>query len=719
MFYHNKKTYLNIREWVGKLNELYGQYGIKVQDRDVHQLFHHYGKEPIRTNSKREITPNGSIVWFSIESFDTMRYREDFLTVLGNICNYGSALGDGYLKTDKKKGKVDIIDANVEYKNSENDMKKHSEFLERQYNMENTVNKKKVIISESAFKRLFENSFEEGIEWKKGNQGNINLSINSKQNDYDNQGADTRIFGTKKNILYGDNTLGNHNKPLSNTVNDALLRKDQYQAIVNYAKNGFNGDLSSLTPSQLKKVKDKERENDVEGLLLWAEKSVDRTQNNIDANQYIVNKANNLVNDDDKMARYKKMKVKGTNVDVIALYVMNDFNFSDALKNGYMRQNPLTDTILGIQKNEREREQGLGKTSWKKIPVTYDNGQEFNLKSNFSLDLPQNYSNRDHFKQNFHTKEEYNSIKQFLDKSIIYAKYALNEEGFKPDYIVAAPSSSEFNKNYCINLSNKLGVPFVNDFFKRNLINVQFDEELLKQQPLSIEDEMALRGTVKKAMFGEIASEANVVVKNFIKRFWNYFNNINMEKSSRLKVEETLINDLLNDLLNDYLYKTLIMDSNENASNVYKTLINQVASYKSASKKYNNTFILNKVMDIIKKREVKPYFLQVIEKAQEILLMYTDKIENGFNINANKFKITNIQQRFRHYLNNVYVIADEALNKDKNLLTRYQNAKYLIFDEDINSGATLKLVIDALQEKTFGKQNNIMCLVNAYSASGY
>ena len=70
--------------------------------------------------------------------------------------------------------------------------------------------------------------------------------------------------------------------------------------------------------------------------------------------------------------------------------------------------------------------------------------------------------------------------------------------------------------------------------------------------------------------------------------------------------------------------------------------------------------------------------------------------------------------------NNVYIVADTNLNNNGELFKRYQNGKFLIFDEDINSGATLKCAIDALQEKLPNANNqNILCLVNAYSASGY
>lgn len=65
------------------------------------------------------------------------------------------------------------------------------------------------------------------------------------------------------------------------------------------------------------------------------------------------------------------------------------------------------------------------------------------------------------------------------------------------------------------------------------------------------------------------------------------------------------------------------------------------------------------------------------------------------------------------------IVVKKQMNNGE-LLKRYRNAKFLIFDEDINSGATLKIVIDALEEKLPEQSsNNIMCLVNAYSASGF
>ena len=101
---------------------------------------------------------------------------------------------------------------------------------------------------------------------------------------------------------------------------------------------------------------------------------------------------------------------------------------------------------------------------------------------------------------------------------------------------------------------------------------------------------------------------------------------------------------------------------------------------------------------------------------------YSDILkERGYALrfDAKRVKVTQFQKQFRPFLHNVYIIADNYMSNGQ-VMKQYQNAKFLIFDEDINSGATLKLCVDALEEKIpNANEQNIMCLVNAYSAHGW
>ena len=75
------------------------------------------------------------------------------MKVLHNITNFGDARGQESVYTPTVKDNKEQLT----YKNDENDMEKHSQNLEKVYQMENNIKntKKKIVISESTFKRLF------------------------------------------------------------------------------------------------------------------------------------------------------------------------------------------------------------------------------------------------------------------------------------------------------------------------------------------------------------------------------------------------------------------------------------------------------------------------------------------------------------------------------------------------------------------------------------
>ena len=104
-------------------------------------------------------------------------------------------------------------------------------------------------------------------------------------------------------------------------------------------------------------------------------------------------------------------------------------------------------------------------------------------------------------------------------------------------------------------------------------------------------------------------------------------------------------------------------------------------------------------------------------RRQSEYAIFSAKYKLRFNLK--RFKITSFKKMFRPFLSNLYIIADNYMSNGE-LMSRFKNAKFLIFDEDINSGATLKIVIDALEEK-LPEQNssNLLCLVNAFSNSGF
>ena len=189
---------------------------------------------------------------------------------------------------------------------------------------------------------------------------------------------------------------------------------------------------------------------------------------------------------------------------------------------------------------------------------------------------------------------------------------------------------------------------------------------------------------------------------------------------SREKCDISLIKDILAKLIMNSLTMNSVYEKN---SNVYKMMVTYIyhnmGDLKS-SKYYDINHITKEITNRITTKIGKGVFANLLSQIDKLILFYDEQIKSGYNIDlrSRRFKITQFDKRFRKYLKNVYIISDDYLNKDKELFTRFKNSKFLIVDEDINSGATLKLVIDSLKMKINNSDKNILCLVNAYSETG-
>ena len=565
----------------------------------------------------------------------------------------------------------------------------------------------------------------EGVDWSKNDNGSINFSINQNKDNNSNKGknsVDTRVFGTKDDILRGKILTKNGNesgksKSLEQNYKSKQAAIQFYQNVIEYVQNGRKGtieEVPGLDTITLNSVKKWFNRGDSDNKIIDAcKKSLNRISSEATQTFMTYNRVSQSHNNDN-VPRYLTGIVPSTNVKYISLFSMTDFNFSDAIKHGTVRQNGNTDQILGIGEKDR-RVDANGNLAT--IDVTYDGNIKPNIAQNFSLNNVQDK----HYKQQFGLNGEggYSSVSQFLDKSVNYAAYALKQEKFSPDVIVSAPSSSKFNQYYCTNLSNKLGIPYISDFFKRNVINVRYaNGEDLLDKGFSPKDVMEFESQAKNIAYNEIAYYVSEPIRNFLKQYETIFNNISLQKHSR---EKTSMKDVF-DCTMIYAYKTIVnsLDNDLVSGHLCKNFLsNQNKLYQ---KSYDSSHIFNEVSLRIKTKIGQKVFNQVLMQTKELIEQYSDMLkQRGYKLrfNTKRFKITAFKKQFRPFLTNLYIIADEYMNNGE-LLKRYRNAKFLIFDEDINSGATLKIVIDALEEKLPEQSsNNIMCLVNAYSASGF
>ena len=567
---------------------------------------------------------------------------------------------------------------------------------------------------------------DEGIDWRKNDDGTINLSVNQDQSDNANRGTnsvDTRVFGKKSDVMFGDGT-GNL---LSKSLYDIATSKEDtikyYNDIIEFIKNGRTGKIEpseNVSPQTISAVSKWFSENKSDNFIIYAaKKAITRIEKEADVYTKTINRISNEYNNN-KVARYMTGTVPGTTVKYISLFSMTDFNFSDAIKHGKIRQNGNTDSILGIDAENRKKTNR--NTELANIDIKYDDNITPDIKHNFSIDDQSKYHDKISYDLN---DKNYTTINQFIDKSIQYAAYVLHQEKFYPDFIISPPSSSRFNEYYCTNLSKKLNIPYHKDFFKRNLINVKFnkdkDIEEMRKDGFSEKDIMQFEYQVKNLAYKEISYEISEPIRNFIEKYKSLFENISFELHSR---EKTPINDVFQSIM-IYSYKIIIDHIKSSNDVISKQLLNNFKSgtIKICNKRYNIDHIINQVISIIKLKIGFKKFNTVLLETYNLVKKYSEQLkQQGYEIrfDAKKSKITSFKKQFRPYLHNVYIVADKYLNKKDNLTSQYKNAKFLIFDEDINSGATLKLCIDALQEKIpENKSDNIMCLVNAYSSKGW
>ncbi len=587
------------------------------------------------------------------------------------------------------------------------------------------------------------NKIQEGIEYTnsgktRDNSKKIGFRINSKTDDKSNKDVDTRVFGTKKDILWGDGTDG-RKKAFNNRMMQNTGRLTSFNNAIDWVKSGFKYNLVAdqhdydMIMKKLKEFKElypNDEESVKEEMLKWIYKTIDRYEilQNMYGNKYNRAQYNNS-DGEEVIMRYNFAKVPGTSIDVISLFEMNDFNFSDIIKHGKMRQNGGTDKLLNIEKGDRERIAGT--RLYKKIDINYDDDLTPDVANNFSLsnsnieDFDNQENNISHFKKNYqYNDQDYTSVTQFIDKSILTAKRALNEINYTPDVLVSAPSSSKFNHYYCINLSRKLGIEYIPDFFKRNVINVEYCEQTekdLTKAGATESDKMMIKQLLKRAVLNEIMTFAKKPIIQFINANYEVLSNIASTMHSREKVDM----DFLTLLLTKEICETLLNQfKNTQNTMTYKQIVQNFISGILNKKQTDRhkEFILKEIGKRIKNGIGQKKYIALLTEVDNILQQYSHILqEEGMNYNFSDkaFKVTDIEKRFRNCIHNVYVISDKVLNKQNNSLqTKYINSNFLVFDEDINSGATLRLVCDLLKEKIDNEDYKIKCLVNAVSLGG-
>ena len=609
--------------------------------------------------------------------------------------------------------------------------------------------------------------------------------------DSSNQFADTRFFGTRKDILNGDGSLNRNSLQDNYRVKLSILKL--YKSAISIIRGRANANelyVDNYTDKKsLNTAKKYVKEKNIDGAIAAIERT--NAELNMIQNQYKKIYHSN----DDKfklstgesvpaLTRYNVGLVPGTDVKVIGLFKFDNFNFSDAIKNGNLRQDDYVRNKLGISKDDIERNVkigGGGAATYKKINATYDNGNVMNpsISNNFSLngvdlsaydsDDAVSQNNPDHFKYQYNTtfdnngnaSSDYSTVSQFMDKSIMAAAYALRKENIKVDYILAAPSSSKYNHYYCINLSRKLGVQYNPRFFTRNLINVKFDEDACRRAGIDESLIDKTKSVIKSAAINEISSYLMDEVKRFVKENWNVIQTIPIEKGGKRGAPAQRVDfNLACEILKKYCYfglsnigaynnapsladkkKYKLNKSHQSVNigkpkttNIFKYLVRHFGDYiNTDDSSYENIetivpMLINGMLTSglsLKLQHMMRNMTNIVNTYENVLLSDT-----GYKLSySKKFKITDIDKRCRPFIKDAYVVADKELaysedDKLDALRASLRGKYFLIVDEDMNSGGTLKLLIEALKDKPieFGGEglekiasDQITCLVNLWT----
>jgi len=154
--------------------------------------------------------------------------------------------------------------------------------------------------------------------------------------------ADTRMFGSKNDILYGDGTMNKNYMPLAQRAGHYNSLNNFYQQVLDYCNGKIQ--LSDIDFQNAPSIQSKNIQelinNGVSTEDLKTEILSRISRDNMDSTvkQMTYNRVQQTANPE-KVKRYNTGIVPGTNVKFIALYTINDFNFNDAIKHGKLRPN--------------------------------------------------------------------------------------------------------------------------------------------------------------------------------------------------------------------------------------------------------------------------------------------------------------------------------------------------------------------------------------------
>jgi hypothetical protein len=247
------------------------------------------------------------------------------------------------------------------------------------------------------------------------------------------------------------------------------------------------------------------------------------------------------------------------------------------------------------------------------------------------------------------------------------------------------------------------------------LLTTKFNEDEMNADGVTMTDKerMGIDGYAIGALKRGINQEWNKIIYAFLKKKGGTLYKISLQYNTSMEGMKIDIIKYITKQISDF-YKNM---KENTAQYIADYLIDNIKhpGFSRENKEALTYFVTSKL--VIRDLAI------AIKQMEDLLLNYANQLNNNgisITLSDKQYKITGISSRFRKYLQNMYVVAtDELKNNGTKSIGFYRNSNILIFDEDMGSGATLKLTLDGLKNfKNNMNASNTMCLVNAFSFVG-
>jgi hypoxanthine phosphoribosyltransferase len=431
---------------------------------------------------------------------------------------------------------------------------------------------------------------------------------------------------------------------------------------------------------------------------------------------------------------YYKLKLPGTNIDVISLFNFNNFAGTEVIK-----ANRISLATEPMSKLYNQNKGGYLSTTFK---GTENNRSPFDFE--FNDDFRGSIKDKNHI--------NYGSAQHFIHDVMIHGVNVLNAINYVPDFLICVPSSSSFNSEFIDKFSKQIGTCKSYDaFMVKNWLGYSIsdkDIETIKRH-LSY-----LKYTAGEKAWDDTVNVMEHTIKRGIANSFLYLISEQMQK--HLNINNYSEKEL--NLILQFCFSQILEGPNGKQLSQFlkgvkpnQTTIKYKANFyiKNTTKdnkifqyiynKLNNKTTINKVIENIIKESERSMLQHLPNKQNESKPIYIDlnKIEykdsevqmtslfwGGAMQKNSKTQSKLSGQTLRPLMVSVYLVneqeyvltkqGEELINELKMLentqlneveKVEMANRKIMIFDDDMDTGASLKLCVNSLQKIL--NENNI------------